>query len=106
MNIPIMVIPKGEYRKGHCVDLNVSINDLRTTIPLYKYVDDSILFEICDRNAISVVQESVNIAARWTEKNDMKISSEKSKEIIISFAQDGNFRSTISNIKIDERDIA
>ena len=36
----------------------------------------------------------------------MKINSEKSKEIIISFAQDGNFRSTIPNIKIDGRDIA
>ena len=28
------------------------------------------------------------------------------KEIIIYFAQDGNFRSTIPNIKIDGRDIA
>ena len=36
----------------------------------------------------------------------MKINSEKSKEIIISFAQDGNFRSTIPNIKIDGRHIA
>ncbi|KAK2160341.1 hypothetical protein NP493_1654g01058 [Ridgeia piscesae] len=36
----------------------------------------------------------------------MNINSEKSKEIIISFAQDGNFRSTIPNIKIDGRDIA
>ena len=36
----------------------------------------------------------------------MKITSEKSKEIIISFVQDGNFRSTIPNIKIDGRDVA
>ena len=35
----------------------------------------------------------------------MKITSQKSKEIIISFAQDGNFRSTIPNIKIDGRDV-
>ena len=53
-----------------------------------------------------VIQESVDIAARWTEQNDMNINSEKSKEIIIRFAQDGNFRSTILNIKIDGRDIA
>ena len=25
MNIPILVIPMGEYRKGHCLDLNVSL---------------------------------------------------------------------------------
>ena len=85
---------------------HVYINDLRTTVPLYKYIDDGTLFEICDRNDVSVIQESVDIAAKWTEQNDMKINSEKSKEIIISFAQDGNFRSTIPNIKLDGRDIA
>ena len=35
----------------------------------------------------------------------MNVNSEKSKEIIISFAQDDNFRSTIPNIKIDGWDI-
>ena len=49
------------------------------TVPLYKYVDDSTLFEICDRNDVSVIQESVDTAARWTEQNDMNIYSEKSK---------------------------
>ena len=97
-------VPQGTLSGPKC--FLVYINDLRTTVPLYKYVDDSTLFEICDRNDVSVIQESVDIAARWTEQNDMKINSEKSKEIIISFAQDGNFRSTIPNIKIDGRDIA
>ena len=106
MNIPILVIPKGEYRKGHCLDLNFSINDLRTTVPLYMYVDDSTLFEICDRNVVSGLQETVDIAARWTEQNDMNINSENSKGIIISFSQDTNFRSTIPNIKINGRYIA
>ena len=84
----------------------IYMNDLRTTVPLYTYVGDSTLFDICDRKGVYVIQESVDIAARWTEQNDMKINSEKSKEIIIRFAQDGNFRSTILNIKIDGRDIA
>ena len=97
-------VPQGTLSGPKC--FLVYINDLRTTLPLYKYVDDSTLFEICDRNDVSVIQESVDIAARWTEQNDMNINSEKSKEIIISFAQDGNFRSTIPNIKIDGRDIA
>ncbi|KAK2183513.1 hypothetical protein NP493_308g00010 [Ridgeia piscesae] len=97
-------VPQGTLSGPKC--FLVYINDLRTNVPLYKYVDDSTLFEICDRNDVSVIQESVDIAARWTEQNDMKINSEKSKEIIISFAQDGNFRSTIPNIKIDGRDIA
>ena len=109
MNIPILAIPKGGVPQGTLSGPKcflVYINDLRTTVPLYKYIDDGTLFEICDRNDVSVIQESVDIAAKWTEQNDMKINSEKSKEIISSFAQDGNFRSTIPNIKIDRRDIA
>ena len=63
----------------------VYMNDLRTTVPLYMYVDGSTLFKICDRKAVSVIQESVDIAARRTQQN-MTIYSENSKEIIISFA--------------------
>ena len=70
-------VPQGTLSGPKC--FLVYINDLRTTVPLYKYVDDSTLF---------------------------KKESEKSKEIIISFAQDGNFRSTIPNKKIDGRDVA
>ena len=76
----------------------VYINDLILTVPLYKYVDDGTFFDICDRNGVSVIKESVDMAARWTEQNDMNIYSEKSKEIFISFTQDGNFGSTIPNI--------
>ena len=43
------------------------IKDLSTPVPLYKYVDDSTLFEICEMNSISLMQESVNIAAEWTK---------------------------------------
>ena len=32
----------------------VYINDLETPVPLYKYVDDSTLFEICHRKSESV----------------------------------------------------
>ena len=78
---PNVGVPQGTLSGPKC--FLVYINDLRTTVPLYKYVDDSTLFEICDRNGQSVIQESVDIAARWTEQNDMKSNSEKSKEITI-----------------------
>ena len=68
-------VPQGTLSGPKC--FLVYINDLRTTVPLYKYVEDSMLFEICDRNDVSVIQEPVDIAARWTEQNDMKINSEK-----------------------------
>ena len=30
----------------------MNINDLSTPVPLYKYVDDSTLFEICEFNSL------------------------------------------------------
>ena len=66
------------------------------------YVDDSTLFEIeglCEMNSISLMQEAVNIAAEWTNNNDMNINSEKSKEILISYAH-GNLGNEVPNILI------
>ena len=76
------------------------INDLSTPVPFYKYVDDSTLFEICEMNSISLMQESVDIAAEWTKNNGMKINSEKSKEIIISYTH-GNLGNEVPNILIE-----
>ena len=37
------------------------INDLTTTAPIYKYVDDSTIFEVCKEGDISQIQESVDM---------------------------------------------
>ena len=71
------------------------INDLETHVPLFKYVDDSTLFEICNTNEISDIQESNDKAADWTSMNCMKINSKKSKEMIISVTHDVNFPNII-----------
>lgn len=96
-------VPQGTLSGPKC--FLVYINDLETPVPLYKYIDDSTLFEVCDRKGVSVIQESVDVAAKWTEQNDMKINLGKSKEMIICFAQDRNFRNTIPNITIDGKDL-
>ena len=77
------------------------INDLETHVPLFKYVDDSTLFEICNTNEISEIQESIDKDADWTSMNCMKITSNKSKEMIISFTQDVNFKRCVPNITIE-----
>ena len=68
-------------------------------------MDDSTLFDVCYRKGVSVIQESTDITTSWTVQNDLKINSGKSKEMIISYAQDGNFRNNIPNIKIDRMDV-
>ena len=91
-------VPQGTICGPKC--FMMYINDLSTPVPLYKYVDDSTLFEICEMNSISLMQESVNIAAEWTKNNDMKINSEKSKEMIISYTH-GNLGNEVPNILIE-----
>ena len=72
----------------------------RRPFPCTNNVDDSTLFEICEMNSISLMQESVDIAAEWTKNNDMKINSEKSKEMIISYTH-GNLGNEVPNILIE-----
>ena len=45
------------------------INDLESHVPLYKYVDDSTLFEIYNTNDVSVMQESIDRAVNLTNNN-------------------------------------
>ena len=100
---PRGAVPQGTLLGPKC--FLVYINDLETPVPLYKYVDDSTLFEICHRTSESVLQHSVDIAARWTRHNDMKINSGKSKVTLISFMQDPYFSSTIPRLIIDGNEI-
>ena len=37
------------------------INDLTTTAPIYKYVDDSTIFEVCQEDDTTQIQESVDM---------------------------------------------
>ena len=68
-------------------------------------VDDSTLFEICHRKSESVLQHSVDIAARWTVHSDMKINSDTSKEMLISFKKDPESRNTVPRLTIDGNEI-
>ena len=92
-------VPQGTLSGPKCFLLY--INDLETHVPFFKYVDDSTLFEICNTNEISEIQESIDNAADWTSMNCMKINSKKSKEMIISFTQDVNFKKCVPNIIIE-----
>ena len=65
----------------------IHINDLSTTCPLYKYVDDCTMFEVCTTGATSVIQESADTAAKWSKENDMCINASKSFELIIDFSK-------------------
>ena len=74
------------------------INDLSTPVPLYMWTTVHFL-RYANLIAYPLMQESVNIAAEWRNNNDMKINSETSKEMIISYAH-GNIGNEVPNILI------
>ena len=92
-------VPHGTLSDPKCFLLY--FNDLESHVPLYKYVDDSTLFEICNTDDVSVMQESTHRAVDWTQNNCMKINSTKSKEMVICFTPDDNVRNSIPSIVIE-----
>ena len=79
------------------------INDLTTTAPIYKYVDDSTIFEVCKEGDTSQIQESVDMVDIWTSQNDMRLNSEKCKEMIIDFSRNYSLTSGIQSVTIGEQ---
>ena len=79
------------------------INDLTTTAPIYKYVDDSTMFEVCQEGDTTQIQESVDMVDIWTNQNDMRLNSEKCKEMIIDFSRNYSLTSGIQNVTIGEQ---
>ena len=79
------------------------INDLTTIAPIYKYVDDSTLFEVCHEGDNTCIQESVDMVGIWTNQNDMRLNSEKCKEMIISFSRNYSLTSGIRSVTIGEQ---
>ena len=69
----------------------VHINDLQTPCPIYKYVDDSTIFEICSQDIVSVIQDSADVVEQWSYNNDMRINTTKTKEMVICFRRDRTF---------------
>ena len=82
-------------------DFLVHINDLRTPCPIYKYVDDSTIFEICMPDTVSNLQHSADIAAKWSSDNDMRLNILKTHELSIDFSNTKKYRNCNSNITID-----
>ena len=67
----------------------VMINDLKLYFPLYKYVDDCILYEIVEKPYFSEIQKDLDELQNWTRANNMQLNVKKTKELRISFLNEG-----------------
>ena len=73
------------------------INDLTTIAPIYKYV------EVCHEGDNTQIQESIDMVGIWTNQNDMRLNSEKCKEMIIFFSRNYSLTSGIQSVTIGEQ---
>ena len=83
----------------------VQINDLQKPCPMFKYVDDSTVFDVCNKSSVPMLQESADIITDWSRNNDMRINPTKSKEMVICFRRNDNHVASIPRIVIDNNDI-
>ena len=65
-------------------------------------MDDSTIFEIC---RVSIIQDSANITAQWSNDNDMRINTSKTKEMVICFCTDRTRVESLPYININGTDI-
>lgn len=81
----------------------VHINDLRTDVNISKYVDDSSLWEVCDKMAgDSQLQRAADQALQWSDNNLMLVNADKTKELLVDFSRKP---SSVPNITIQGKDI-
>ena len=83
-------------------DFLVQINDLQTPCLIFKYMDDSTIFYVCNNTSVPMLQDSADIITDWSCHNDMRINATKTKEMIICFCRNDNHVASSPRIVIDD----
>lgn len=66
----------------------VMINDLSTSLPMYKYIDDCTIFEVVTPACVkSILQKEMDQINRRAVTNNMRLNKKKTKELTICFAE-------------------
>ena len=81
-------VPQGT-RLGPLLFL-IMVNDLHSTLPMVKYVDDITLY--CTGNYgvtsdLNSLQEAADHCLSWANENNMKVNVKKTKEMVINFGK-------------------
>ena len=64
------------------------IDDLKTSVPTFKYVDDTTINQISNDPNDQELQVAMNHLYDWSCDNCMKLNTTKTKEMLISFSKD------------------
>ena len=59
------------------------------------------VFDICNNDRVSILQQSVNVITNWTRYNDMRVNTKKTKEMMRCFCRDETHVTATPTIGID-----
>src|SRR5664279_5372792 len=65
----------------------IHINDLQSSVPLIKFIDDITAIETISKSGPSNLQSTAGHIVRWSEINRMKVNIKKTKDMIIDFSR-------------------
>ena len=67
------------------------VKDMKSKLPIFKYVDDSTLSHILDRNKENtLLKQALDDILVWTKRNGMCMNPTKTKDMIISGTKEAN----------------
>jgi len=81
----------------------VLINNLRTSVPMHKFVDNITLSEVIGKHDASIMQSAIDELGAWSENNNMNVNIKKTKEIVLGPAAKLPQRTLVLNNKPIDR---
>ena len=73
----------GAFLREHCLAPRTfwfKLMPCKRAMPIFKYGDDSTVFDVCNSTSVPMLQESADIITDWSRHNDMRINARKTKE--------------------------
>ena len=64
------------------------IDDLHTDVDDVKFVDDDILYEVCNTHSQNKLQNDVDDIQEWATDNNMSLNTNKTKELLVYFGRE------------------
>ena len=80
-------VPQGSWLGPLCFIVYMNDMELQDGTLTHKYIDDITISESTSCSNVSLLQTAVDKVKEWSDKNNMKLNENKTKEMYISFKQ-------------------